>query len=251
MVIFLRLPGKNAQPPELRLRRQFPADHTVAVRFVVVNQVPRRVLFVKLRPHLQVERLERYSRGRDLRFVAEIGLGVERPRWVGDQLDDPRIAQLALQPAEELLKLIQSHQVLAQFSALQLALGLALAVLHGHVLRGAPQNLTDVFFVVLDVFLALALLDAIERRLRNVDMPAQNEFGHVPVEEREQQRPDMRSVHIGVGHQDDLVIAQFADVEIVLPDARAQCRDQDPDFLVPQHLVIARFLDVQDLAAQR
>src|SRR5262249_40707176 len=35
------------------------------------------------------------------------------------------------------------------------------------------------------------------------------------------------------------------------PDAGAQCRDEQPDFVVGQHLVVARFLGVDDLAAQR
>ena len=43
----------------------------------------------------------------------------------------------------------------------------------------------------------------------------------------------------------------FVRVEIVFADARPQRRDHRPDFLVPEHLVVARLLDVQDFALQR
>ena len=60
----------------------------------------------------------------------------------------------------------------------------------------------------------------------------------------------MRPIHVGVGHDDNLAIAEFGEVEIVLADARSQRGDQGANFLVPQHLVKARLLDVQDLSAQ-
>ena len=82
-------------------------------------------------------------------------------------------------------------------------------------------------------------------------LPALDQLLHVAEEEREQQRADVRAVHVGVGHDDDLVVAQLGDVEIVQADAGADGRDHRADFLVPQHLVVARLLDVQDLALER
>ena len=61
----------------------------------------------------------------------------------------------------------------------------------------------------------------------------------------------MGSVHVGVGHDDDLAVAQAGDVEIVLADAGTERGDHGADFFVPQHLVVAGFLHVQDLAPQR
>ena len=61
----------------------------------------------------------------------------------------------------------------------------------------------------------------------------------------------MRSVHVGVGHDDDAVIPQLGDVEIFRADAAAECRDHRLDFVAAEHLVEARLLDVQDLALQR
>ena len=61
----------------------------------------------------------------------------------------------------------------------------------------------------------------------------------------------MRAVHVGVGHDDDLVVAQLAEVELVAPDAGAERGDQRADLLAAEHPVEPRPLDVQDLAAQR
>ena len=105
--------------------------------------------------------------------------------------------------------------------------------------------------LVLEILLGLAALDLIERRLGDIDVAALNQFAHLPEEEREQQRADVRAVDVGVRHDDDLVVAQLVRVEVVPPDAGAERRDQRADLLAGQHLVEARPLDVQDLAAQR
>jgi hypothetical protein len=47
---------------------------------------------------------------------------------------------------------------------------------------------------------------------------------HLPIEEGQQQRADVRTVDVGVGHDDDAVIAQLVDVEFVLADAAARAR---------------------------
>ena len=60
----------------------------------------------------------------------------------------------------------------------------------------------------------------------------------------------MLAIDVGIGHQDDLVIAQLGNVE-VLADPRPESRDHGLDFRVAQCLVQPRALHVQDLAAQR
>ena len=60
----------------------------------------------------------------------------------------------------------------------------------------------------------------------------------------------MRAVHVGVRHEDDLVVAGLLEVEL-LADPGADRRDQRLDLLVGEHLVDAVLLDVDDLAAQR
>ena len=59
------------------------------------------------------------------------------------------------------------------------------------------------------------------------------------------------AVHVGVGHDDDLAVAQLGGIEIVLADAGAERRDHGANFFVAQHLVVAGLLDVEDLALQR
>ena len=61
----------------------------------------------------------------------------------------------------------------------------------------------------------------------------------------------MGAVDVGVGHDDDLVVAQLVDREFVGADAGAERGDQRADLLGRQHLVHARALDVEDLSAQR
>src|SRR5690606_26951922 len=111
------------------------------------------------------------------------------------------------------------------------------------------------------VDLVLALLDAVERWLGDVDVALLDERAQVAVDEREQERPDVRAVHVGVGHQDDLVVAQALEVELAAAavavavhaggQAGAQRSDDVLDLLVVEDLVEAGLLDVEDLAAQR
>ena len=107
--------------------------------------------------------------------------------------------------------------------------------------------------VVPGVELALALLGAVERRERDVDVAGLEERAEVAVDEREQQRPDVGAVDVGVRHQDDLVVAELLVVELVglggEPDAERG--DDVLDLLVVEDLVEPGLLDVQDLAAQR
>ncbi len=102
----------------------------------------------------------------------------------------------------------------------------------------------------MDVGLLVTLLEAIERRLRDVDVAGLDQRPHVPEEEREDERADVRAVHVGVGHDDDLVVARLRDVELVA-EAGADRADHGEDLVVGEHLVDARLLDVDDLAAQR
>ena len=104
---------------------------------------------------------------------------------------------------------------------------------------------------LIDIPLRAALLDLEQRRLRDEQMARLDHLHHVPEEEREQQRADVGAVHVGVRHQDHLVVAELADVELLRADARSQRRDEEPDFLMGEDLVVARLLGVDDLAAQR
>src|SRR5690606_9975157 len=90
-----------------------------------------------------------------------------------------------------------------------------------------------------------------ERRLRDVHLAGFDELRHLPEEERQEKRSDVRSVDVRVGHDDHLSIAKPGKVEIVAADARAERRDDRLDLLMPEHLVDPRLLDVEDLSADR
>ena len=60
----------------------------------------------------------------------------------------------------------------------------------------------------------------------------------------------MRAVHIGIGHDDDLVVADFVQVEI-LAIAAADRGDQRFDGFGLHHAVEACTLGVKDFASQR
>ena len=114
-----------------------------------------------------------------------------------------------------------------------------------------PIRKSSKALLVLDVLRALAARDLVERRLGDVEVAALDQLRHLPEEEGQQQRADMGAVDVGVGHDDDLVIAQLVDVELVLADAGAERRDQRADHLGAEHAVEAGALDIEDLAAQR
>ena len=82
-------------------------------------------------------------------------------------------------------------------------------------------------------------------------MAALDQLRHVPEKEGEKKRADVRSVDVGIGHQDELAVAKLGDVEVVLADAAAERRDHGADLLVAEHLVVACFFDVEDLALER
>ena len=54
-----------------------------------------------------------------------------------------------------------------------------------------------------------ALRQPVERRHGEIEMAALDQLRHLPVEEGDQQRGDMGAVDVGVGHDDDLVVAQL------------------------------------------
>ena len=105
--------------------------------------------------------------------------------------------------------------------------------------------------VVLEVIFLFALLDLVQRRLRDVDVSALDQVEHLPIEKSQQERADMRSIDVGVGHDDDAVITQLVRVVLVLAETCSQRRDQRQNFLRADQLFEARPFNVQDLAPQR
>ncbi len=60
----------------------------------------------------------------------------------------------------------------------------------------------------------------------------------------------MRTVNVGIGHQNDFAVAEFVDIEIVA-DTATECLNDGNQRLVGIHLVKTGFFHVQDFTAQR
>ena len=105
--------------------------------------------------------------------------------------------------------------------------------------------------VVFDVLLLLALFHFVQRWLGDVDVATLDQLRQLTEEEGQQQGTDVRTVNVSIGHDDDVVIAQFVDVVLFAADATAQRSDQGADFLRRDHLVKTGFLDVEDFTFQR
>ena len=81
-------------------------------------------------------------------------------------------------------------------------------------------------------------------------MAGVHQFVHLPIEEREQQRADVGAVDVGVGHDHDFVVAALGEIDF-FADADADGGDHAADFLVGEDFVFARFVGVDDFAAER
>src|SRR5580658_4116041 len=193
---------------------------------------------------LSVERLE--LRGYAVVFAFEVDAANEFV--AGEQGGYLFVAEALIDLLEEAEIVVELAHELGQRSALELCA--AFAVADDHSLRGALDHHLDEVAVVLDVLLELALLDAIERRLRDVDMAALDELLHVTEEEGQQKGANVGAVDVGVGHQDDLAVAELGGVEVILADTAAEGGDHGADFFVAQHLVVAGLLHVEDLSLE-
>ena len=74
---------------------------------------------------------------------------------------------------------------------------------------------------------------------------------HVAVEEGKKKRADVGAVDVGIGHDDDFMIAEFFKIEIVAANPAAKSGDHRADFCVLQNFLEARFFDVEDFTADR
>ena len=77
-----------------------------------------------------------------------------------------------------------------------------------------------------------------------------DQLRHEAVQERQHQCVDVRAVDIGIGHDDDLVVAQFGDIEIVV-DSGSECRNHRFDLGIGINFIETCFLYIQDFSTQR
>ena len=200
------------------------------------------------------------------RVLAPLRLGIKVPVLAGrilvavqrqllGLLETQKIRQqqpLALQVPEQLLDLQEQLQDVPQLARRQ-HLGL-LAVgregPHLDLLDALVEEPLVHLHLGVDVELLLPLLDLIEGGLGDIDVTPLQKRLHLPIEEGQQQRPDVLPVDVGVRHDDELVIAELVELQALASvslDAGADGRDQRADLLVGEHLHHPRALDVEDL----
>ena len=110
------------------------------------------------------------------------------------------------------------------------------------------QNVVAFFFVEHPVRF-FPDIDAIERRLPEIDAAGFNERSHVTIEKSEQKRRDVAPVAVGVGEENDLVVAQMVE-RTILADGAAEGVCDIAKLSVLVNLVRARRFGVEDFAAQ-
>ena len=221
-------PARLARPQQRRVDQPPLVD---ALAVAAEDQAARRAMTSPCqRPSAsvaeQVEPLGGAVRGLD----RAVRVGVEPGRQrAGDRrlLDDIGIADLAgqrLQPAALHPRLLQQ--------VAQIVAGALAAVMLGED-RIAQRRIEAIGLerrVVLQIDrLGVAALQPVERRLRDVEKPLFDQRSHLAEEEGQQQRADVAAVDIGVGHDDDAVIARLVGVEILAADAGAERLDQRAD----------------------
>ena len=59
----------------------------------------------------------------------------------------------------------------------------------------------------------------------------------------------MRTIHIGIGHDNDLVVTQFCDIEVFM-DTRSESSDHGFDLGISIDFIQSRFLHVQNFSTQ-
>ena len=93
-------------------------------------------------------------------------------------------------------------------------------------------------------------LETVQRRHGHIHVSCGDHRSHVTEEQRQVQRGDMGAVHVGIGHHDDLVVADLGDVE-VLAVAAADRGDQRLDGVGLHHAVDGGAFGVENLASKR
>ena len=132
---------------------------------------------------------------------------------------------------------------------------------HFHIIDGDIGQVLVQCHLIFEIPFRLALLHFEERWLCNIDVASFEQLRHLPEEEREEQSSNVAAVHVGVRHEDDLMVPSLADVERVFvglfalfalaADAGSERHDQRPDLVAREHFIETRLLDVEDLALKR
>src|SRR5690606_6965931 len=76
-----------------------------------------------------------------------------------------------------------------------------------------------------------ALAQSVKRGNGEVEMAASDQIRHLAVKKSDEKRGDMSAVDVGIGHDDDLLVAQVG-VAVMCPGSAAERLDQVSELLV-------------------
>ena len=91
--------------------------------------------------------------------------------------------------------------------------------------------MTIALFFVKSVDFLFALLHLKQGRLSQIELAFFDQIPHIAKKEGHDQSADMATVDIGIGHDNDLAIAQFLEI-VVLTETGAQCGNQREQLII-------------------
>ena len=100
------------------------------------------------------------------------------------------------------------------------------------------------FGLIFKIHFLFAPTDFQQRRLGNIQVALINDFGHLPIKERQQKCADVGSIHISIRHDDDFMIFDIVDIVLFRSHPSSQGRDDILDFFATQDFVESGFFDV-------
>ena len=113
------------------------------------------------------------------------------------------------------------------------------------------QNISLHFFFVMEINFIFPVADLEQRRLGDIEITPFHQLPHLTEEEGQQQGPDVGTVHIGIRHDDHLMVSQFADIIITLANTGTEGGNDHFDLFILQHLVETGFLHIKHFSTQR
>src|SRR5690606_27149080 len=91
------------------------------------------------------------------------------------------------------------------------------------------------FLLVLQVLLLFASADLVQWRLGNKNVSALKQWPHLTEEKGQQQGADMRSIDIGIGHDNDAVVTQGIGIKLLRANTTTKGLNQRTDFGGAEH----------------
>ena len=71
-------------------------------------------------------------------------------------------------------------------------------------------------FIIIEIFFTpFGRHGLIQRRHGNINMSFKNKLRHKTVKKRQQQRGNMRAVHIRIGHDNNFVVAKLGNIKVI------------------------------------